>query len=129
MKDTVSKKIILWLIIFLLVWGIVAIYVVNISQAATLPEIKQVTVPQLIDRYNIPQWQKNHLKSISKCESGYDSSVVSASGLYYGAFQFSPRTFYAYGGTDLSDPVDQVSTAIKLYNQAGPGQWPVCQYK
>ena len=80
------------------------------------PETPEVTVP--------PQ-----LEAIATCESGGDPTAVSSTGAYRGKYQFSPATWQAVGGT--GDPAaapeaEQDMRAAILYEQSGPGQWPVC---
>ncbi|MGI8945731.1 MAG: transglycosylase family protein [Thermoleophilaceae bacterium] len=70
-----------------------------------------------------------HLEAIASCESGGDPGAVSASGAYRGKYQFSPATWAAVGGS--GDPAaapegEQDRRAAILYEQSGPGQWPVC---
>ena len=80
------------------------------------PEVPKVTVS--------PQ-----LEAIASCESGGDPTAVSSTGAYRGKYQFSPATWQAVGGT--GDPAaapeaEQDLRATILYEQSGPGQWPVC---
>jgi transglycosylase-like protein len=69
------------------------------------------------------------LESIAACESGGNPRSVSASGMYRGKYQFSRETWAAVGGQ--GDPAaapeaEQDRRAATLYQQSGPGQWPVC---
>lgn len=69
------------------------------------------------------------LEAIAACESGGDPTAVSSTGAYRGKYQFSPATWQAVGGT--GDPAaapesEQDLRATILYEQSGPGQWPVC---
>ncbi|MFB9320704.1 ubiquitin-like domain-containing protein [Cryptosporangium minutisporangium] len=67
--------------------------------------------------------------ALAQCESGGRASVVSAGGTYHGLYQFSVSTWQRVGGTGLpsqASPAEQTYRAIKLYNAAGAGQWPVC---
>ena len=71
----------------------------------------------------------SQLESIAACESGGDPAAVSSSGMYRGKYQFSVSTWQAVGGS--GDPAaapeaEQDYRAALLYNQSGPGQWPVC---
>ena len=80
------------------------------------PDAPEVTVP--------PQ-----LEAIASCESGGDPTAVSSTGEYRGKYQFSTATWQAVGGT--GDPAaapeaEQDLRATMLYEQSGPGQWPVC---
>jgi hypothetical protein len=86
------------------------------KQRAKPPEPKPVPVPP-------------HLKAIAQCESGGDPTAIGGGGLYRGKYQFSVETWRAVGGK--GDPAaapeaEQDRRAVLLYNQSGPGQWPVC---
>ena len=72
----------------------------------------------------------SHLARIAQCESGGNPAAVSPDGRYRGKYQFSRATWQSIGGQ--GDPAAapesvQDQMAAKLYAQAGPGQWPVCQ--
>ena len=69
------------------------------------------------------------LEAIAACESGGDPTAVSSTGMYRGKYQFSTATWQAVGGS--GDPAsapeaEQDLRASILYEQSGPGQWPVC---
>jgi len=69
------------------------------------------------------------LEAIAACESGGDPAAIGGGGLYRGKYQFSVETWQAVGGS--GDPAaapeaEQDRRATILYNQSGPGQWPVC---
>jgi hypothetical protein len=69
------------------------------------------------------------LEAIAACESGGDPTAVSPDGLYHGKYQFSPATWAAVGGSGLpsqAPEAEQDMRAAMLYEQSGPGQWPVC---
>ena len=71
----------------------------------------------------------SHLQAIAQCESGGDPTAIGGGGLYRGKYQFSVETWQAVGGK--GDPAaapeaEQDRRAIILYEQSGPGQWPVC---
>jgi hypothetical protein len=70
-----------------------------------------------------------HLQAIAQCESGGNPTAIGGGGLYRGKYQFSVETWRAVGGK--GDPAaapeaEQDRRAVILYNQSGPGQWPVC---
>lgn len=70
-----------------------------------------------------------HLQAIAQCESGGDPAAIGGGGLYRGKYQFAVETWQAVGGS--GDPAaapeaEQDRRAIALYEQSGPGQWPVC---
>ena len=70
-----------------------------------------------------------HLVAIAQCESGGDPTAVSADGMYHGKYQFSVATWQAMGGSGLpsqAPEAEQDMRAVMLYEQSGPGQWPVC---
>ena len=71
------------------------------------------------------------------CESRHQYRVVSPSGAYRGAWQFSRRTWNWVAekrghdhlvGVDPIDasPAEQDLMAYELYDMDGPGHWPVC---
>ncbi len=69
------------------------------------------------------------LEAIAACESGSNPAAVSSNGMYRGKYQFSTATWQAVGGS--GDPAaateaEQDLRATILYEQSGPGQWPVC---
>jgi hypothetical protein len=69
------------------------------------------------------------LESIALCESGGDSTIVSADGSYRGKYQFSYGTWASVGGS--GDPAaapesEQDYRAALLYAQSGSSPWPVC---
>jgi len=70
-----------------------------------------------------------HLVAIAQCESGGDPTAVSPDGMYHGKYQFSVATWQAMGGSGLpsqAPEAEQDMRAVMLYEQSGPGQWPVC---
>jgi hypothetical protein len=70
-----------------------------------------------------------HLEAIAQCESGGDPTAVSSNGMYHGKYQFSVATWQAVGGSGLpsqAPEAEQDMRAVMLYEQSGPGQWPVC---
>jgi len=67
--------------------------------------------------------------ALAACESGGNASIVSASGTYYGLYQFSVATWQAVGGAGLPSEAsadEQTARAQALYNRSGAGQWPHC---
>jgi hypothetical protein len=70
-----------------------------------------------------------HLATIAQCESGGNPTAVSPDGMYHGKYQFSVATWQAMGGSGLpsqASEAEQDMRAQMLYEQSGPGQWPVC---
>jgi uncharacterized protein YabE (DUF348 family) len=67
--------------------------------------------------------------ALAACESGGRTNAVSASGKYYGLYQFSLSTWKAVGGAGLpseASAAEQTARAQDLYNRSGAGQWPHC---
>lgn len=65
----------------------------------------------------------NWMLRIAKCESNFHPTSVNPAGPYEGLFQFLPRTFYANGGTNIWDPVDQSNIAAKMLAHGQAHQW------
>jgi hypothetical protein len=70
-----------------------------------------------------------HLQAIAQCESGGDPTAIGGGGAFRGKYQFTFGTWAAVGGS--GDPAqapepEQDRRAAMLYEQSGPGQWPVC---
>lgn len=64
---------------------------------------------------------------IIQCECSYRADIVSSNGLYFGIFQFEPRTYYANGGTDINDWREQMRIAKELYDKGEQSfRWPAC---
>lgn len=69
---------------------------------------------------------------LAQCESGGNPSIISASGKYYGLYQFSLPTWQAMGGTGLPSDAsveEQTQRAQALQARSGWGQWPACARK
>ena len=101
-------------------------------QAERLRELRQRRTP---DRRHARRAEAQaaavppHLQAIAACESGGDPTAIGGGGLYRGKYQFSMETWAAVGGS--GDPAaapeaEQDKRAALLYEQSGPGQWPVC---
>jgi hypothetical protein len=70
-----------------------------------------------------------HLAAIAACESGGNPGAIGGGGQYRGMFQMTYSSWNATGGRGdpAAAPVaEQVKRAEILYEQGGPGQWPVC---
>lgn len=70
--------------------------------------------------------------ALARCESGGNPGAVSASGKYYGLFQFSLGTWQAMGGSGLPSEAsaeEQLQRAQALQARSGWGQWPACARK
>ncbi len=77
----------------------------------------------------VPEWGREHLRSIAWCESRNNPRAVSASGAYRGLYQFSFSTWRVVGG--WGDPAaaprsEQTWRAWVLLKNHGSGHWPVC---
>lgn len=69
------------------------------------------------------------LNSVIPCESNYDPSAVNWAGPYYGLMQFSPSTWYAYGGGDWYSAWQQGVNTARLVRASYPGShWPYCWF-
>lgn len=66
------------------------------------------------------------LVRVMYCESQGDPSAVNPVTGDTGLFQFQPSTFYAYGGTDIWNPYNQIEIAAQMW-AAGLGYHWVCQ--
>jgi len=67
--------------------------------------------------------------ALARCESGGNPGAISASGRYYGLFQFSLSTWQAMGGSGLPSDApasEQLQRAQALQARSGWGQWPAC---
>lgn len=67
--------------------------------------------------------------ALARCESGGNPGAISASGKYYGLFQFSLGTWQAMGGSGLPSDApasEQLQRAQALQARSGWGQWPAC---
>lgn len=60
---------------------------------------------------------------VGRCESGLNPYAVNRSSGASGLFQFMPATFYANGGSNIWNPVDQAETAAKMFSEGQAYQW------
>lgn len=88
---------------------------------------------QVIDNTTSNKTERFWMKSVMRCESACNSSIVSKSGAFHGLFQFTSRTFYvARGGNDIYDGHEQIKYTLLMFRAgAAPkdqkaGAWPVC---
>ncbi|HZN90060.1 MAG TPA: transglycosylase family protein [Thermoleophilaceae bacterium] len=77
----------------------------------------------------IPDWGRQHLRSIAWCESKNNPRAIGGGGAYRGMYQFSFSTWGVVGGT--GDPAaapksEQTWRAWLLLSRHGAGHWPVC---
>ncbi len=73
--------------------------------------------------------QSQNWAALADCESGGDPTIISSNGLYHGLYQFSVPTWQAVGGSGAASSAssdEQTYRAQILWDQSGPGQWPVC---
>jgi uncharacterized protein YlxW (UPF0749 family) len=69
------------------------------------------------------------LAKVRQCESGGNYSIVSSTGRYRGAYQFSVQTWQGVGGTGdpaAASPAEQDARALALLRLQGTRAWPVC---
>ena len=69
------------------------------------------------------------LAQVRRCESHGNYSIVSSTGRYRGAYQFSVQTWQGVGGTGdpaAASPAEQDMRALKLLRLQGKRAWPVC---
>jgi len=76
------------------------------------------------------------LAQLRQCESGGNYAIVSSSGAYRGAYQFSRTTWNAvagrhfpkYNGVDPAQAAPKVQDAMAraLFSERGRSPWPVC---
>ena len=69
------------------------------------------------------------LARIRQCESGGNYGIVSASGIYRGAYQFDRRTWASVGGSGdpaAASPAEQDYRALLLLRERGRRPWPNC---
>lgn len=70
---------------------------------------------------------EQHWYNLRFCESTNNYTVESANGLFYGAYQFEPRTWRTVGGTGNpahAPPEEQDARARLLYARRGDQPWP-----
>ena len=77
----------------------------------------------------IPDWGREQLSSIARCESRNNPRAVGGGGAYRGLYQFSFSTWRVVGGS--GDPAaaprsEQTWRAWLLLKNHGSGHWPVC---
>ena len=76
-----------------------------------------------------PQFEGDVWTALAACESGGNPTARSASGRYFGAFQFSLATWQSLGyeGNPVDHPyATQLEAAQRLQARSGWGQWPRC---
>jgi len=99
--------------------------------------VERVKARYLEHRYQLiwrsaPVAVRAHLRRIAACESNGNERAVSPGGKFRGLLQFLQSTWEAMGGR--GDPAaasrwEQWARGVRLYIAAGPGQWPVCQFR
>lgn len=70
---------------------------------------------------------EQHWYNLRFCESTNNYTAESANGLFYGAYQFEPRTWRTVGGTGnpaQAPPEEQDARARLLYARRGDQPWP-----
>lgn len=97
------------------------VYVILIARAAPEPPpspaspktVAEIVVDAAV-RHGIDQ---DFFLKVAKCESNLDPRAINPRGPYIGLFQFHPRTYSAFGGRDLYDPVEQSEVAARMFAQ------------
>lgn len=109
-------------------WIIAALSVLHAHPTATPTTTTPAprTAPQRASR-GVPRTTLNW-SALRACESHGRYGTDTGNG-YYGAYQFSARTWRSVGGT--GNPADapaeeQDMRAALLFQRGGRGQWPVC---
>lgn len=74
--------------------------------------------------YGIPE-QTDYLYSVMLCESGGDPNAVNPRTGDTGLFQYQPSTYYAFGGTNIWDPHEQIMVTAWAFSQGLQYHW-VC---
>ncbi|MCC7289966.1 G5 domain-containing protein [bacterium] len=66
------------------------------------------------------------MRYVMYCESGCNSGNDKSS--YYGLYQFTKSTYFAYGGTNIWDGHEQIEIVSKMYDLPGNAahHWPAC---
>lgn len=106
-------------------------YLVNCITRPPVASSEQPTVRQATPLFKQALSSNSHLERIKQCESGGNYITNTGNG-YYGAYQFDLPTWKEVGGTGLpsnASPEEQDMRAQLLYERAGSGRWPVCQYR
>ncbi|MXW59938.1 MAG: hypothetical protein F4124_05860 [Acidimicrobiia bacterium] len=70
---------------------------------------------------------EQHWYNLRFCESTNNYTAESSNGLFYGAYQFEPRTWRTVGGTGNpahARPEEQDARARLLYARRGDQPWP-----
>lgn len=115
-------------------WAVAAPAIGGCNTAACEQRVK---ARALQHRYQLawraaPSAVRAHLRRIAMCESTNNERAISPDGRYRGLLQFWTPTWQAMGGR--RDPAaatrwEQWARGVRLYQSAGPGQWPVCQFR
>ena len=74
--------------------------------------------------FNADVWAR-----LARCESGGNPRAVGGRGRFFGAFQFTLRSWHAVGmtGNPIDYPyADQLAAAQRLQAKSGWRNWPVC---
>ena len=91
-----------------------------------IAEINDMADRELAENGFIPPTER-HWYTLRFCESTDNYTAESANGLFYGAYQFEPRTWRTVGGTGNpahAPPEEQDARARLLYARRGDQPWP-----
>ena len=91
-----------------------------------IAEINDMAARELVENGFIEPTEQ-HWHNLRFCESTNNYTAESANGLFYGAYQFEPRTWRTVGGTGNpahAPPEEQDARARLLYARRGDQPWP-----
>lgn len=91
-----------------------------------IAEINDMADREMAQNGFIPPTER-HWYNLRFCESTDNYTAESANGLFYGAYQFEPRTWRTVGGTGNpahAPPEEQDARARLLYARRGDQPWP-----
>lgn len=69
----------------------------------------------------------NFLVNVMYCESEGDPTAYNYETGDTGIMQFHPATFYAYGGTDINNPYEQIDVAARMFSEGLSYLWVCAQ--
>lgn len=91
-----------------------------------IAEINEMADRELVENGFIEPTER-HWENLRFCESTNNYTAESPGGLFYGAYQFEPRTWRTVGGTGNpahAPPEEQDARARLLYARRGDQPWP-----
>jgi hypothetical protein len=112
---------------FLLSSGMIAADIIATAQPAAAATTRRSRRSRRVRRAPAPATAEN-LSRLRQCESGGNYSINTGNG-YYGAYQFSSRTWRALGYAGLPSQAPaavQDEAALRLFATQGWSPWPGC---